>query len=124
MAQPVNNEENNNEPVTGSHAHFIMLGASIMNKHECDADTTTFQYRWTSHFQVAPKVVFVVWSMLANENDYGIKPLHFMQALFFLKVYPFEALFSTICGTDEDTNRKWLWRTLEAIADLETEIVS
>jgi hypothetical protein len=122
MAGPAN--ENDPEPIHGSYAHFVELGASLMKRHPCDSDTTSFQERWVTHFQVAPEVVLIIWRMIAMWNDYGIEPLHLMGALLFLKIYPFEAVFSSLFGNDEDTNRKWLWRTIEVIADLETDIVS
>ena len=45
--------------------------------------------------------------------------------LMFLKIYASEGVLATLAGgVDEKTFRKWAWRFVDAIADLEDDVVS
>ena len=68
-----------------------------------------------------------VWDMLQRYNilPEGGMPSHFLWALMFMKIYGKEKNLCTLAGgVDKKTYRKWVWKLLTAIADLESQVVS
>lgn len=60
-----------------------------------------------------------LWNVLDRHNDTtNWKPIHLLDALYFLKVYPTESVHAAFSGADEKTLRKWNWKIIEAIAEL------
>lgn len=114
------------EPKPGSLAHFKALGADLMNRFPTEAEykNDSFEQRWTTHFQVAPMVVFWVWEFIQFDcSTDNLLPIHLLYALLFLKLYPLETVLSGMTGRDEDTVRKYIWPCIVEIADLEHEVV-
>ena len=58
----------------------------------------------------------------------GVKPVHLLWALMFLKLYCSESVLCTLASegdaVDEKTLRKWVWLFLPAIADIASDVVS
>ena len=82
--------------------------------------------RFRSTFGVSTIVCAKVWELIDLKNTIknNTKPSHLLMALMFLKLYCPERVFSSIAGVDEKTCRKWAWLFVEAISDLEAEVVS
>jgi hypothetical protein len=89
--------------------------------------------RFISFFGVEPLIVAVVWSMLVDVEDEvhvcfanveSLKPEYLLWALLFLKCYNTTTRNAAIAGVDEKTFRNWSWIFVEAIANLDKEVVS
>ena len=90
------------------------------------------EQRFKVELEVPIYIATVVWEMLKDsaflqENNPGQQPLnpsHMLWALMFLKKYSrVESLANTV-EVDEKTFRKWAWLYLEALAELDSELVS
>ena len=69
-----------------------------------------------------------VWNRIINNGataDFKKppKPVHLLWALLFLKAYNREEMNAAMCGCDEKTFRKWSWFYVEAMADLDSQLV-
>lgn len=80
--------------------------------------------RFFSAFGTSPTVCSIIWTFLEPTVNRWASPDHLLWSLFFLKVYPTEAIGSSTVGVHEKTFRKWVWFFVEAISYLETDIVS
>lgn len=89
--------------------------------------------RFVSFFGVEPLIVSIVWSMLVDVEDEimvcfaavdKVKPLYLLWALLFLKCYNTNTRNAAIAAVDEKTYRNWSWMVVEAIANLDREVVS
>lgn len=88
--------------------------------------------RFKAEFGVPPYIATVAWEMLEDssflkDNNPGQKPPnpeHMLWALLLLKKYSrIESLANTV-GADEKTFRKWSKLYLEALAELDSHLVS
>ena len=77
-------------------------------------------------FGASTMAIAIVWNLLVGQGTVpeGGKPSHLLWELFFIKTYANEEVLSSTFGTDKKTSRKWVWLFLEAIADLEEQVVS
>jgi hypothetical protein len=48
----------------------------------------------------------------------GFRRIHLLWTLTFLKLYCSEEIVSAICGCDEKTLRKWVWKGIDALGEL------
>ncbi len=99
-----------------------MLGGELSAK----SATMTEDRRFREMFGCGPFVALALWTLISKEAMLpGSSITHMMWALMFLKQYPKEApLRSMGGGNDEKTMRKWKWKMISAIADLEPFVVS
>ena len=90
------------------------------------------QRRFKSHFGVAPDVVVNAWELLMEskylrDNRPGLQPeadpVHLLWALMLLKRYDTMDVLASHLKIDEDTLRKWALFYLEALAELDKEVV-
>jgi hypothetical protein len=51
-------------------------------------------------------------------------PKNLLWGLLFLKVYGTEDVLSDMVGTTRNTFRKWAWKIVEVLDDMEAEVVS
>ena len=89
--------------------------------------------RFKSQFGVAPDVVACVWELLLEskflrDNMPGKKeapnPEHLLWSLMLLKRYCTMPVLAADLNVDEGTFRKWAFLYLEAIAELDSDVVS
>ena len=132
--------EDDGHPQQGSAAHFIIIGAEILNRaapltttmgagHRRRRWSRAFNERWTAHFHVEPEVCEDVWKRLEIVEFDGIEeegePSHLLWAFLFLKTYATLSVLSSMCGgVDEDTISKWVWIFVSKISYLEFDVVS
>ncbi len=80
------------------------------------------------HFGCSPLVVSKCWNLLGDDNtrieEDKIEPCHLLWALLFLKVYGKESTNTNLCKCSDKTFRKFTWRVLFALSDLESDLVS
>ena len=66
-----------------------------------------------AHFGLSVVAIAVVWALVVGvATTLGIKPIHLLWALYFLKVYPTEDLAANLFGTSRETYRKWVWKVI------------
>jgi len=80
------------------------------------------------HFGCSPLVVTTCWNRL-GDNKTRIKadkidPCHLLWALLFLKVYGKESTNANLCKCSQKTFRKFIWKVIFALSDLESDLVS
>lgn len=82
--------------------------------------------KFRSSFGCGPFVALTAWCMLVHHDTVpaGGTMEHFLWTLIFLKGCPKEAHLKILCGgADPKTIRLWVWRFLDALADLEPDLV-
>lgn len=78
--------------------------------------------RFSAHFGLDEDACAILWNKLYSVDPASMvdwKPYHLLDALFFLNVYSAEGVGACFAGCDEKTLRKWNWRVLDAIANLD-----
>jgi len=78
-------------------------------------------------FGCGPLVALVAWCMLEKQGHMppGGTIEHLLWTLQFMKVYGKTHTLCRLCGgIDAKTLRKWVWKFIEALADLEPYVVS
>lgn len=107
--------------------HFLRLGLTLLNCPAMNDPSTVDTRRFRSTFGTSPEVCAVLWNETYEEMKVynRLAPKHLMWALHHLKAYDTEETASRWMGRcDEQTWRKWIWRFIEAIGNLEDEVVS
>ena len=111
---------------------FITLARDIQNRTNHIIGTDLMEARhFREFFGTSLVVVEKVWALL--ENNFllpdGCSPKHLLWALHFMKVYPKQSVGCSTVGAiegavDPKTHRKWVWAFIEAIAEVQDEVVS
>jgi hypothetical protein len=103
-------------------------GRDMMNRHDkCMRAVGTEDRDFRELFGVGPMVALTAWNMLASLSlvPEGGALKHFLWTLCFMKVYAKQGPMSILCnGADHKTIHKWVWQFMEALADLEPDVVS
>jgi hypothetical protein len=106
---------------------FEALGQGLAS-YRSSRNYITKRRRFVSFFGIEPSLVSVVWTLVILSGRLAslqrIEPVHFLWALLFLQCYDTNERNAAMCGCDEKTFRKWSWFYLEAIADLDQDVVS
>ena len=90
--------------------------------------------RFKSHFGTPPEIAAYTWELLINSKfvrnelpgirHCGPNPVHMLWALMLLKRYDTMEVLADHLKIDEDTLRKWSHFYLEAMAELDADVVS
>ena len=113
-------------------AEFEAMGQQLAN-YAPSTSAKIRRDRFVSFYGVVPLIVAVVWSMLVDVEDHimvcfasveAVKPVYLLWALLFLKCYNTNIRNAAMAGVDEKTFRNWSWILVEAIANLDREVVS
>ena len=104
---------------------FVAIGNDLMNRSG-DGSSDTFARRFKSHFGTRPEICADIWLRLDPPSlPAGAKIVHLLWALMLLKVYATESVnCSVVGGVDEQTWRYWSWFFVDAVSQLEPDIVS
>lgn len=113
-----------------SAAQFIELGR-LTAKYKYSNSAAVSLRRFKSNFGVPADVVACVWELLIESplllnHLPGLlvpDPVHLLWALMLLKRYDTMDVLAAALKIDEDTLRKWSHFYLEAIAELDSEVV-
>lgn len=119
------------EAPTMSAAQFEQLGRETA-KYKQSRSAKVRLRRFKSHFGVAPEVVADTWELLIESRFLidklpGLQapdPVHMLWALMHLKRYETMDVLATALKIDEATLEKWAHFYLEAIAELDSGVVS
>ena len=85
------------------------------------------EHQFCEMFGVGAQVAKTCWNMLLTlfYLPKGGLLTHFLWTLCFIKVYPKQGPLCMLCGNaDHKTVHKWVWLFIEAIANLESHLVS
>ena len=110
---------------------FEQLGRRTA-KYKYSRSSKVMMRRFKSYFGVAPDVVACAWELLLeskflHDNKPGLqapKPAHMLWSLMLLKRYCTMNVLADSLGVDEDTLHKWAFFYLEALAELDSDVVS
>jgi hypothetical protein len=111
---------------------FMPPARVIMNRPPREKSSFAIEARiFRELFGTNLRVVENVWFLLNDLeiNPEGGLPKHLLWAFHFMKAYPLQAQGCAAVGgsdgaVDPKTYRKWVWAYIEAISDLELEVVS
>ena len=111
---------------------FMPAARVIMNRPPREKSSFAIEARiFRELFGTKLHVVENVWFLLdeLELHPEGGLPKHLLWALHFMKAYPLQAQGCAAVGgsggaVDPKTYRKWVWAYIEAISDLELEVVS
>jgi hypothetical protein len=115
-----------------SAAEFETMGQQLAN-YSTSTSAKVRRDRFVSFFGIEPLIVSVVWSMLVDVEDHimvcfaavdTVKPIYLLWALLFLKCYNTNTRNAAIAHVDEKTFCHWSWILVEAMANLDREVVS
>lgn len=98
---------------------FEALAGTLMNNISLDVARSTRNRRYRACFGTSSHVCSLLWALLLPSLPGNATPLHLLWALFFLKIYSTEAHNASVANCDEKTYRKWAWKFIYAIADLD-----
>ena len=76
-----------------------------------------------SLFGTIPEVCAAVWNRLVFDEGSGVRPVHLLWSLMFMKSYAKEALLCRIAGVSRSTYRKFVWLIIPRIAQLKSDVV-
>jgi len=105
---------------------FLDMGLEIMNRCNSGSEETKDR-RFKALFGESVYVVATLWSLLDPFNDKmmnNAEPKNLLWSLMFLKLYGTEINVCSLSGgCDDKTFRKWVWKMIFSISDLEPEVV-
>ena len=108
-------------------SRFELEGMVLIKKDGRGWNSTKVCYRkWTSQFGACPCVCESVWSRLRLivTPPEGVKPVHLLWTLVFLKTHATKATLGIpFGGMHEETVRKWVWFFVDGVAQLESMVV-
>ncbi len=112
-------------------ADFYIIGKEVQNRSGQNINSTmTEDRRFRDFFGAGAMVALAAWNLL-TVNDFlpeGGTILHFLWALYFMKVYPKQGVACAAAGgsggaVDPKTFRKFVWPFIYALAELESIVV-
>ncbi len=74
--------------------------------------------RFKALFGVSPAVCFYLWVLLTDKIPQKCMPKHFLWACLHLKSYANETFLCALTGTDEKTQRFFVWTIIKCLARL------
>lgn len=77
----------------------------------------SFSARFKASFGCSIAVVAQLYALINNETTFQIK--HLLWGLLFLKQYSIETTHARFVRVDEKTFRKWAWKAIEHLSDLD-----
>jgi hypothetical protein len=73
--------------------------------------------KFLSFFGLTPMNCYRMWQLVGDDK---CDPKHLLWALMFLRMYLQEDVICTIVGESKNTVRKWTWRLIEKIAEIDS----
>jgi len=117
-------------PDTVSVEQVTRLGNDIIRRGKARPEFKSekvFHRKFLAFFGMTPFICTLLWAMLEPlaKMPTGAEPDHLLWSLLFMKVCGTEGINCALVGNpDEKTFRKWAWIFVEAIADLQHQVVS
>ena len=94
---------------------FHRLGIYVLDVCPDDSRAMQEACQFRKSFGAYPLTVLHLWNRI--EKKPGLKPIHLLWGLFFLRVYPMEDVLKTILKMDPNTAQKWIWIAVVCIAE-------
>ena len=98
-------------------SEFIEIAAEIFRRQLGNSEVIV-KRRFRGLFGISVDVCVQVWNLLGKRIPEASHPRHLLWALLFLKSYANETVISAMTGSDEKTQRLWIWQFVRAIARL------
>jgi hypothetical protein len=100
---------------------FMQQEACSMFEWGGAVGSTVNQRRFHYHFGVSPLVCAIIYNRVKNSEHkvVGSRPHHLLWTLCFLKTYVTEGVLATMLHSTEKTVRKWVWKWIDAIHELD-----
>lgn len=109
---------------------FLNLGRGTFSRHHPHRRRSRVVEvrRFKAHFGCTPERCAQLWNLLqttpvAAAAVNGGLPKHLLWALLWLKIYNTDEIISGMCGCDEKTFRKWYWKFVVGISNLNKRVV-
>jgi hypothetical protein len=76
--------------------------------------------RFRANLGCSSRVCSYVWNRIVAKGilPKGFLPTHLLWTLVFLKLYCCETILAILCGCDEKTLRKWVWKGVDLLGQL------
>ena len=77
--------------------------------------------RFRSFFGCSSQVATALWNRARKKKliPVDFSPKHMLWTLAFIKLYESEAVLAAICRCDEKTFRKWVWKGVDVLGELD-----
>ena len=101
-----------------------MLGGVKHNRGR--VSQATENSRFQSLYGASPLVCSILWAKIVYFGgfDPSCQPKHLLWSFLFMNCYLAENVLAVLLGADERTIRMWVWYIIDALNDLEEEVVS
>lgn len=100
-----------------SSEYFYKLGCKLTS-HKLKHSKKIGVRRFKAFFGVTPLVCSTIWNQIKTNSERGSQPKHLLWCLNFFKQYTGEHTRHVLFKSDEKTIRKWTWRFVKLLADL------
>lgn len=119
-------------------SHFRLIMASSFSSmervfiHNSNINKTNKNYycarEYVAAYGVTVHVSAKIWHVLKSSDQFcdkarGLSPCHLLWCFYFLKQYSTSTVMARYCGCSDKTFRKWVWITVELLAELYDENV-
>ena len=108
--------------------HFKQKGLELIGASKKSRSLKVRDRRFKAAFGTSSMVIAILWQATKDsiaKVHPSVRDVHILWCFHFLKVYTTETVHAaTLHAGDEKTLRKWVWIFLEAISNLQEEVVS
>ncbi len=106
-------------PLCSSPSNFRIIGEEILGRRVHGGGRS-----FVAFFGISPLKCHLLWQHMMEEererrSDDKLSPRYLMWALLLLRTYNREEVLATMAGVDEKTFRKWAWKLVERLAQLQ-----
>ena len=98
---------------------FSALAAEMSKTLGSNTARATRERRFKKIFGVSALICAKVWEAVVPHLPCSASPVHLLWTLYFLKHYGLVEVNAAFAKCDEKTYRKWCWKTINALAELE-----
>lgn len=104
-----------------SKKQLLAIGLDVLSSNDKKLDENRLNRLYRSCFGVSLIVVYQIWKILEIQNRLPHKghPTHLYWMLCFLKSYNTKNFYSALFHVHENTFRKWVWKFIHAVSDIE-----
>lgn len=95
------------------------LAVSLVSTLSTNVSMDTKEKRFKAVFGVKHDICVRLWTLCLPLLPEGVRPVHLLWALYFLKQYNTECVNAAFANCDEKTFRTWCWVVIDVLAGLE-----
>lgn len=98
---------------------FIHLATSLVSNLSFSYSPSVRDRRFRAHFGTSAEICSKLWTLSAAHRPRGVRPIHLLWALLFLKQYNTENVNAGVAACNELTFRRWCWIMVRALSEIE-----